>query len=69
MKGSSMAAAVALVLAGCASYADPSQATLRRERIESWQKLCDARGFTRGTSAVTDCLMGYDKEAADPPLK
>ena len=64
-----LAAALAFALAGCASSADPSQATLRKERIESWQKLCDGRGFVRGTSAYQDCVMGYDKEAADPPVK
>jgi len=61
--------AAALALASCASSADPSQATLRKERIASWEKLCEARGFTRGTSDFTDCLMGYDKEAVAPPIK
>jgi hypothetical protein len=61
--------AAALLLAGCASSADPSPATLRKERIESWEKLCDGRGFTRGTSDFRDCVMGYDKTAYDPPIK
>jgi len=61
--------AAALALAGCASSADPSQATLRKERIESWEKLCDARGFARGTSDFQDCVMGYDKAATNPPVK
>jgi hypothetical protein len=61
--------ATAVLLAGCASSADPSQATLRKERIESWEKLCDGRGFTRGTSDFRDCVMGYDKAAYDSPIK
>ena len=37
---------LALALAACAaSSADPSPATLRKERIESWQKLCEDRGW------------------------
>jgi len=60
---------LALVLAGCASSADPSPATLRNERIASWQKLCEGRGFTRGTADFQDCVMGYDKEASNPPVK
>ena len=60
---------IALVLAGCASSADPSPATLRNERIASWQKLCEGRGFTRGTADFQDCVMGYDKEAWNPPIK
>ena len=63
------AAAAALLLAGCASSADPSPATLRKERIASWEKLCDGRGFTRGTPDFQDCVMGYDKEAWNPPIK
>jgi hypothetical protein len=69
MKRAFLAAAMACTLAGCASSADPSQATLRKERIESWQKLCEGRGFTRGTSDFHDCVMGYDQEAANPPIK
>jgi hypothetical protein len=45
------------------------QATLRNERIASWQKLCEGRGFTRGTPTFQDCVMGYDKEASNPPIK
>jgi len=63
------AATIAIVLAGCASSADPSPATLRNERIASWQKLCEGRGFTRGTYDFQDCVMGYDKEASNPPIK
>ena len=63
------ALAAAVLVAGCASSANPSPATLRKERIESWEKLCDARGFTRGTSDFSDCVMGYDKSAYDPPIK
>jgi len=63
------AATIAVVLTGCASSADPSAATLRNERIASWQKLCESRGFTRGTADFQDCVMGYDKEAANPPIK
>ena len=66
--------AAATALAGCASSADPSPATLRKERVESWEKLCDSRGFRRGTSDFADCVMGYQKEAdrqpaSDPPVK
>jgi hypothetical protein len=64
-----LAAAVAFAVAGCASSADPSQSTLRKERIESWQKLCEGRGFVRGTSDFQDCVMGYDREAGSPPIK
>jgi invasion protein IalB len=56
-------------LQACATSADPSAATLRRERVESWQKLCDSRGFTRGTSDFEVCVMGYEKAAANPPVK
>ena len=63
------ACVTALVLSGCASSADPSPAMLRRERVASWEKLCDARGFTRGTADFQDCLMSYDKEASDLPIK
>ena len=63
------AATIAIVLAGCASSADPSPATLRNERIASWQKLCEGRGFTRGTADFQDCVMGYDREASNPPIK
>ena len=63
------AAAMALLLAGCASSANPSPETLRNERIASWQKLCEGRGFTRGTSDFQDCVMGYDREATNPPIK
>ncbi len=56
-----------LALAACASSADPSPATLRAERIASWEKLCEGRGFTRGTSDFRDCVLGYDKRAYDPP--
>jgi len=63
------AATIAIVLAGCASSADPSPATLRNERIASWQKLCEGRGFTRGTDDFHDCVMGYDKEASNPPIR
>jgi hypothetical protein len=59
----------ACALAGCASSADPSQATLRSERIRSWEKLCDDRGFTRGTADFQDCVMGYDRAAANPPVR
>ena len=69
MTRSFLAAAVALAVAGCVSSADPSQATLRMERIESWQKLCEGRGFARGTSDFQDCVMGYDREAGSPPIK
>ena len=69
MSTSWIACAAALAVAACASSADPSQATLRKERIESWEKLCDGRGFTRGTPDFSDCVMGYDREATNPPIK
>ena len=64
-----VALAVALAIGGCASSAYPSAATLRAERIASWQKLCEGRGFTRGTGDFEDCVMGYDREASNPPIK
>jgi hypothetical protein len=57
------------VLAACASSADPSQATLRSERLRSWETLCESRGFTRGTPDFRDCVMGYDAAAGGPPVK
>jgi len=63
------ASVIALAVNGCASSADPSQATLRNERIASWQKLCEGRGFTRGTADFQDCVLGYDREASNPPIK
>ncbi len=58
------------VLVGCAaSSGDPSPATLRNERLESWQKLCESRGFVRNTRDFDDCVMGYDREARNPPIK
>lgn len=59
--------AIACAVAGCASSAGPTPAVLRQERIASWEKLCQERGFTRGTSDFRDCVLGYDKSAYDPP--
>lgn len=61
--------AILFSLAGCASSAMPSEATLKEERIRSWQKLCEDRGFTRGTSDFDACVMGYDREAVNPPIR
>jgi len=63
-----------LVLAGglgaCAtSGGTASPATVQRERLESWAKLCEGRGFVRGTPDFNDCVMGYDKEATNPPVR
>lgn len=58
-----------VVATGCAQSPAQVAAAERRERIESWQKLCDDRGFVRGTSDWTACVEGYDKAAYDaPPL-
>ncbi|MFO1304554.1 MAG: hypothetical protein U1F54_12530 [Burkholderiales bacterium] len=57
----------ALALAACASPVDPSPATVQKERVASWEKLCENRGFVRGTSDFRDCVLGYDKQAYDPP--
>jgi hypothetical protein len=56
-------------LQGCASSATPSAAELQQERLRSWQKLCDDRGFTRGTKDFDVCVMGYDREAVNPPIR
>lgn len=61
--------AVLSALAGCASSAMPTEATVQQERIRSWQKLCEDRGFSRGTSDFNACVMGYDREAANPPIR
>lgn len=61
--------AMTAVVAGCAQSPAQVAATERRERIESWQKLCDDRGFVRGTSDWAVCVEGYDKAAyGAPPL-
>lgn len=61
--------ALTAALAGCAQSPAQVATTERRERIESWQKLCDDRGFVRGTSDWAVCVEGYDKAAYDaPPL-
>jgi hypothetical protein len=31
--------------------------------------VCEGRGFTRGTSDFDVCVMGYDREAVNPPIK
>ncbi len=59
--------AVVAFIAGCAQSPSQVAATERRERIESWQKLCDDRGFVRGTSDWAVCVEGYDKAAYDAP--
>lgn len=62
-----LATIAALAAAACASSVDPSPATVRKERIASWETQCEGRGFTRGTSDFRDCVLGYDKTAYDPP--
>lgn len=42
---------------------------MQQERVRSWQKLCEDRGFTRGTSDFDVCVMGYDREAVNPPIR
>ncbi|MFO1310553.1 MAG: hypothetical protein U1F41_00655 [Burkholderiales bacterium] len=56
-----------LALVACASSVDPSPATVRKERIASWETQCEARGFVRGTADFKDCLSGYEKQAGAPP--
>ena len=58
---------VALALAACASSVEPSPATAQRARVASWEVQCEGRGFVRGTSDFKDCVLGYDKQAYDPP--
>ena len=59
--------ALVLLTAACAQSPAQVATTERRERIESWQKLCDDRGFARGTSDYAACVEGYDKAAYNPP--
>lgn len=61
------AVAIACAVAGCASPAGPSPAALRHDRVASWEKLCQERGFVRGTDDFRACVLGYDKSAYDPP--
>jgi hypothetical protein len=42
---------------------------VQQERLRSWQKLCEDRGFTRGTSDFDARVMGYDREAVNPPIR
>jgi len=72
MRGERICVALALAasLCACAGSGDTtSPATVQRERLESWAKLCEGRGFVRGTSDFNDCVMGYDKEATNPPVR
>jgi hypothetical protein len=62
-------AAAGASLTGCASSAMPTEAQVQQERVRSWQKLCEDRGFTRGTSDFDVCVMGYDREAVNPPIR
>jgi hypothetical protein len=62
-------AAIVGSLDGCASSAMPSEAQVQQERLRSWQKLCEDRGFTRGTTDFDVCVMGYDREAVNPPIR
>ena len=62
-------AVIAATLTGCASSAMPSEAQVQQDRVRSWQKLCEDRGFTRGTSDFDVCVMGYDREAVNPPIR
>lgn len=59
--------AIAALVAGCAASATPSAAVVQQERVRSWQKLCEDRGFTRGTGDFDVCVRGYDREAYNPP--
>jgi len=63
------ASAIVASLGGCASSAVQSEGQVQQERIRSWQKLCEDRGFTRGTSDFDVCVMGYDREAVNPPIR
>jgi len=66
----SLTVALAASLCACATSGDTaSPATVQRERLESWAKLCEGRGFARGTSDFNDCVMGYDREATNPPVR
>lgn len=61
--------AIIASLNGCASSVMPSEAQVQQERLRSWQKLCEDRGFTRGTTDFDACVMGYDREAVNPPIR
>jgi hypothetical protein len=63
------ASAIVASLEGCASSAVPPEAQVQQERLRSWQKLCEDRGFTRGTTDFDVCVMGYDREAVNPPIR
>ena len=63
------ASAIVASLDGCASSAVQTESQVQQERIRSWQKLCEDRGFTRGTSDFDVCVMGYDREAVNPPIR
>ena len=61
--------AVVASLEGCASSATPTAAELRYERMRSWQKLCEDRGFTPGTADFDVCVKGYEREAVNWPIR
>jgi len=63
------ASAIVASLEGCASSVTPTEAQVQQERVRSWQTLCESRGFTRGTSDFDVCVMGYDREAVNPPIR
>jgi len=63
------ASAIVATLEGCASSAAPPETQVQQERLRSWQKLCEDRGFTRGTTDFDVCVMGYDREAVNPPIR
>ena len=60
---------VAAAVAACAGAGVTPEATVQQERLRSWQKLCEDRGFTRGTSDFDVCVMGYDRAAVNPPIR
>jgi hypothetical protein len=67
--GFALACAGSLLLACAGPGGVTPEATVQQERLRSWQKLCDERGFARGTSDFDACVMGYDRGAVDPPVR
>jgi hypothetical protein len=62
-------AAIIASLNSCASALVPTEAEVQQARLRSWQKLCEDRGFTRGTSDFDVCVMGYDRAPVNPPIR
>ncbi len=62
-----VAACLAALCGACTSGPVTPAAVSREERIASWQKLCEGRGFVPGTSDFAVCVEGYDREALKPP--